>query len=417
MKDIRASIKNKMLSVGIIVVTIIIISALNASKPEPKKKINTEKSWSVNFEEISFQRVHPQIELLGSVESPFDSNLTSAIIAYVKSVPVREGDAVDKGLVLVELEDTDTQIVLKQRQADVAELEAQIRAENNRYQSDQKALTSEQYLLELSKNSLARQKKLMKSNLVSQEKNDSAQFELTRQILTLNARELNIANHDSRLAQLKARLSRTKTTLSDAKLDLDRTQIRAPFSGRITEVNVSPGDRVFEGQTIARIYDQDKLEIRAQIPDRIAGKIKNALANQLQITASATIYGEEVELRLDRLSGKANFGSGGVDALFTVTQGKSLLIIGNSIKLVLNLPALDDVVTAPLSSIFGTNRLYLIENERLQPKTVDVLGHYFNSNGKHRVIVQNNELAQGDRIITTQLPSAISGLKVKPRGQ
>jgi len=80
------------------------------------------------------------------------------------------------------------------------------------------------------------------------------------------------------------------------------------------------------------------------------------------------------------------------------------------------LPPLQNVATLPLSAIYGSNRIYRIENERLQSINVTILGKQFSStDAQDRVIIQSKALKNGDIIATTQLPTAISGLKVIKR--
>ena len=67
-----------------------------------------------------------------------------------------------------------------------------------------------------------------------------------------------------------------------------------------------------------------------------------------------------------------------------------------------------------MSSIYGTNRIYRIENERLAAINVEKLGGQIKQ-GKQFVLVRSEKLKSGDAIITTQLPHAVSGLKIEIR--
>jgi len=78
----------------------------------------------------------------------------------------------------------------------------------------------------------------------------------------------------------------------------------------------------------------------------------------------------------------------------------------------LDLPAIDNVFSVPVSSIYGTNRIYRIEDERLVAVKVEKLGGQFNE-GKQFILVRNETLQAGNEIITTQLPHAVNGLKVE----
>ena len=80
--------------------------------------------------------------------------------------------------------------------------------------------------------------------------------------------------------------------------------------------------------------------------------------------------------------------------------------------MILLLPSIENVFSLPVSSIYGSNRIYRVEDERLAAVKVEKLGsQYINDN--QFVLVRSEKLKAGDEIITTQLPHAVSGLKVE----
>ena len=414
----------------ILVVAILIITALMATKPHPPKKETSEKAWLVSTEHIEFSAESPHIALLGHVESPFSSNLSAAINADVLQVPIRDGQYVEKGQILITLDAREIELLVTQRQADVDELNALIIAENNRFKFDKDSLLEEQQLLKIAIQGVQRQLKLQNSQLGSQEKVDQAETLRAQKALSLNARKLNIADHSSRLVQLNARLNRAKSLLNNAIIDLERAFITAPFSGIITSINVASGERVQSGQVLLSLYDHENMEIRAQLPNRYVSLVKTSLAQGELINAYTESYGNIHPLHLKRLSGQANQGTGGIDALFNpplpaeslsndITLSApmpSTLVLNSTLKVHVVLPPINNVITLPLSAVYGSDRIYRIEEGRLNAINIKILGKQFSgSNKQDRVIIQSNLLKNGDVIATTQLPNAITGLKVIER--
>lgn len=392
-----------------------IIVFLSATKPKPNKTEVEETAWQVSVAKVSFSDQSPEIELLGAVQSPFESELSAAISADVEKVPARTGTKVSQGEILIQLDTRDTQLLISQLEADILDIKAQITSEENRYQADIDSLKQEKELMDIAAKSVERQAKLKQSNLVAQERYDQARSEHARSVLTVTSRELAINSHSARLTQLKARLQRAETALKDAKLDQERATIKAPFDGVITQVNAAPGERVQVGQTLLKLYDQRAMEVKAQIPNRYVTSINRALSDKQEILALADHYGERIELVLARLSGEANRGAGGIDALFVPVEGSDPLILNSTLKLQVTLPPLSAVASLPVSAIYGTDRLYKVENERIQAMSVSIMGRRLSKEGKELVLVSGDELKTGDKIITTQLPNAISGLKVDIR--
>ena len=116
--------------------------------------------------------------------------------------------------------------------------------------------------------------------------------------------------------------------------------------------------------------------------------------------------------RLERLSAEVTRGSGGVDGLFGVSAGGTWLQIGRTVELTVNLPAEPGTVAVPSQALYGNRHLYRIVDGRMRRIDVNRVGEFDTPDGR-RVLVRSSELATGDRVIVTQLPNAVEGLKVR----
>lgn len=399
----------------IIAVAIVLLALLRFTKPEPPTVASEEKAWLVNTESIEVGAYEPHLSLLGKVTSPFDARLSSVISADVAAVPAREGHRVVKGQTLVSLDKREINSRVQQRQADVAELQASLKAERNRFTADKRSLAEEQRLLSVAKEALQRQVRLKSANLVAQERLEQAESELAQRALAVSARQQSIDDHPNRLSQLEARTMRARAALNDAEFDMERSDIKAPFDGLVTQIHVAPGDRVQAGQIIAGIYDTEQLEVRAQLPDKFLSVIRQALGEKEIVTALSDYQGTTVLLQLNRMAGQTNINSGGVDAFFTPMDSGTPLTLNSTLSLNVSLPALPNTITLPVSALYGTNRVYRITDERIEAVTINVVGTQADNEGRTRVIIEKGALTQGEPIVTTQLPNAISGLKVAVR--
>ena len=66
----------------------------------------------------------------------------------------------------------------------------------------------------------------------------------------------------------EATLRDARVQLENAERDLSRTEIRAPYAGRVREESVDQGQFVTRGAKVARIYAVDYAEVRLPVPDR-----------------------------------------------------------------------------------------------------------------------------------------------------
>ena len=403
----------KLLPVVIILVTLLLLVIFKLLQPEPPVKDQEEKTWTVQTAQLADGKKSPQLELYGQVESPHTATITSIINADVKSLDVNEGQHVTQGQLLITLDDTDAKLALDDRTSYVAELEALIDSEKNRYKNDTAALKLEKSLVALAEKKLAREEKTSKTNLTSQSSFDSQKQALHNQKLALNTRQLSVTDHPARLAQLEARLSRNRALAQQAQNDLMRASVISPFDGIVLKTMVSPGERVRPGEVLLEIYATDQVELRAQLPQKFIAIIKESLADQIELTASVKTEASEHTVSLSRISGSIANGGHGVDALFVIdSEELDTLTIGDTLEMTLDLPAIDNVFSVPVSSIYGTSRIYRVEDERLVAVEVEKLGRQYRE-GKQFILVASEKLQAGDEIITTQLPHAFNGLKVE----
>ena len=390
--------------------------ALVKSKPEREPLGAEERSWPVAVVVVEPGTVTPQLPLFALVDSPRVTHLSSAVTADVEAVDVLEGEQVLLDDRLLALDDREIRLVLAQRDAELAGFEADLEHESLRHRNNLAAFAHEEELLELARREVARARNLAQRKVGSQASLDKVRRDEERQMLAVEQRKLAIREHESRRKQIEAKLAKATAQQSQAMLDLERTRVYPPFAGRITEVFVSPGDRVRPGDRLVAMFDGDMLELRAQIPLRYLPVVHTALDRGESLDARANVDGQEVHAVLHRLTARVDRGSGGADGLFRVTQGNAWLQLGRTVGLVLDLPAVHGAVAAPREALYGTNRVFVLDGERMRSVEVERLGDARADDGSDRVILRSPKLKSSDRLIVTHLPNAIDGLKVRLAG-
>ena len=152
----------------------------------------------------------------GTIEACRRAGISPSIGGQIDSLPVKEGDLVEQGQVLMELwnEDQTAQYKLAQSEAKAAKARA-----------NQACV-----LAEVAQREAERQKKLQKKNLSSEEAVDRADGEARAQKAACNA-----ARASSEVSQAQ---------LNVVQAALDRTRLTAPFNGVVAEVNGEIGEFV-----------------------------------------------------------------------------------------------------------------------------------------------------------------------------
>ncbi|WP_162265070.1 efflux RND transporter periplasmic adaptor subunit [Polycladidibacter stylochi] len=100
---------------------------------------------------------------------------------------------------------------------------------------------------------------------LEQAQNQLARFEKLRTSKTISEVQLETAQN-----QLKT----SSIDLKDAKLLLDRRQIRAPFAGILGIYQVDIGDYITTQRRIVGLDDRSQISVEFVVPERFAGKVK-----------------------------------------------------------------------------------------------------------------------------------------------
>ncbi|RKR72392.1 efflux RND transporter periplasmic adaptor subunit [Marinobacter nauticus] len=400
----------KLLPLLMIALSIAGFLLLKATRPEPAEVSATERSWLVQVQEVNPTRATPVLPLYGEVVAPDLQTITATLAGRIDRLPVREGQQVSEGDLLVELDSADIEPVLAQARAQVADLEAQVRSEQVRYRNDQQSLESEKAILDNARRQFERIQSLVERNLASRENLEAATDTLARAELTVRTRERAIAEHPARLQSLEARLSQARASLSSAELDGERAVSTAPFEGMATNLQVAAGDQVSRNQALLSIYPIQGLEVRARVPQMYLGELVDALAEGATLTATAENSGQRFELvRFAGLSDPA-----GTEAVLELNGESGALRPGALQPLLLQRPARDNLIAIPFSALYGADSVYIMtDDNRMQRVTVQRVGEALSENGARRLLIASEHLKPGMRLITTHLPNAITGLKVK----
>ncbi len=401
----------------IAVVTLLLVVMLVATKPDAQVNPPKEPVYTVRALQVTPAPRRPSLMLYGTATSPARARMTSAVAANVLEVYALAGDQRPRGELLIELDPAEADIAVSQARAQMAQAEAQLALDVSQRRNNLASLEHEKALLSLSERAVSRAVRLRQQGVLSEAELDSTKQNHQRQKIAVEQRQLAVQQADAVTRQLKAQVASAEAQLQRAELDLQRTQVVAPFDAAVVQTHVAPGDRVSPGQALIDIYDQSQVEIRAQVPNRYVPALKQALAQGEQIEAQVLYGGARLPARFRRLA--ASGGGGGQNAYFSVAG--STVAVDANVSLELDLPLEDNAVAVPFTALYDLSRIFRVNADgRLESLTVENLGDYHaaddTASTAPQLLVRSAQIETGDRIIITQLPNAITGLKVQVIG-
>jgi RND family efflux transporter MFP subunit len=233
-----------------------------------------------------------------------------------------------------------------------------------------------------------------------------------------------------RLPQLeaaKARVISAESTLQKAQLDLERTDIVAPFAGRVLNKLVGVGQVVASNTPLAEIYATDFVEIRLplkndelgfiDLPERYRYSNAGQLAGGQVKIISDLFQGEEWDAELIRTEGAIDEVARQLHVIAQIedpfaysSDGRAVLKIGQYVRAELAGKVLRDVYVIPNSAIYQGTYIYIVKDDILLRRDVQITWQ----NDDYAVI--GSGLEHGDVLVTTALGQVTSGIRVSVNG-
>ena len=249
--------KKKILIFSLIGLVVIIFIAFNLLK-------SNEKTVAVETDKAKRSDLTATVSAEGKMEAQTQVKISASVPAKITKLPVREGDPVKKGQLLVQLDPVAYQAAVDQAQATL--------------ESSKARLKLAEATLEQSKLIYDRQKKLFEGNLTSQEQFDAARTDY-------NARMAEVESYRYQIAQSKA-------ALVQAQDNLAKTTITSPINGIVTDLNAEVGEIVLvgtmnnPGTVILTVSDLSEIQADVDLDETDVANLK---------------IGQEADIRIDAI--------------------------------------------------------------------------------------------------------------------
>ena len=377
-----------------------------------------EPIWDVRTMTATAGAYRPQIKLIGQIEPLRDITEAAQLSARVIAVLKSDGARVSQGELIVQLDDFDTKQQVLQGQADLAQIETQLKLQQSQQQLDRHVLSIEKAQLSLLQARLQQQQAISQT----QQALEDQKLIIERQALVLSQTETLVANHALNQQQLELQKQQSQLRLNSAQRALEHTRVRAPFAGKLAQVQVKAGQRVSPGQALFRIYSAEAMNIKVQLPTRL-------LATPERLSGSIQQQDHFSELAYHHSEAQLRAGQSGFNAWFSLSE-PDLWLPGEVADVALRLPSTETTYSVPAVALFQDRWLYRVDAEqRLVALEVKVLGTMLEQGETRLVvaivtpsvvpIVTPSTVAPTDgdlRLLATRLNYPTTGMKIYELG-
>lgn len=362
-----------------------LFSTMMATAPKPEKKAEAVKPTAVQVATVELRPVKISVAVQGEVRSRVETRLAPQVsgrIVWVSPAFV-EGGAFRQGETLVRLESADYELAVVRAQSQVAQArEALVREE--------------------------------------------AEAELARkdwEMLGQGAKASALTLREPQMAQASAALAAAQAQLRGAELDLARTRISAPFAGRVRARSANVGDVISPGATIADVFSTEAAEVRVPLTDdQLAhlGAPVGFTADTRRRGPVATIEAN-VGGRQGRWTGTLTRVDAAIDPRTRVVFGvievrdpfsprlAAPLAPGLFVSATLEGSRQQDMLVTPRGALKKNEFVYVVRAD----DTIDIRRVTPVQTTAAEAVFQAN-LAAGERVVVSHLPSVRQGMAVTP---
>ena len=225
------------------------------------------------------------------------------------------------------------------------------------------------------------------------------------------------------LKQAQALLEVAKAQVSSAAKKLNKTEIIAPYAGRIQNVNIDLGTTIIPGQPVGAMYTSSEIEITLAVKDNdlqflsipMDGRKLNP-SEQASVVIESFYKGktQSWEGKLERVDGVIDPITRMINliAVFKndfIETDKPNLPIGLFVEAKIDGITLKNIFEIPINSISKDNEVYIVDKDnQLELRKLTVLKKY------SEFVIIKDGLRAGERIVTSKLSTASNGIKVNP---
>jgi len=379
----------KFLPALVILVAVIVSMVIANTQPNVKKKMHRKALKVVETMVVKPMNWMPTIKTQGTVEASTITTLSTRVSGEVTWVSdaLKPGGFFEKGDVLIKIDAIDYELAIKSAEAELAEA---------------------QYIYQ-------------------EEKAQSIQAKLNWKRLERKEEPNDLVLRKPQMAKAKAVVNAANARLKRAALDLKRTKIVAPYTGRVQEQYVDIGQYVSTGKDLVKVFAIDKVEVRlpltdgqreqVMLPVYYHGDSPKTDDNVSAVIIEATVGGDmhEWEGQLVRIEGvmsretRQQYIVVNIDKPYERSlQGRPPLEIGQLVKARVKGRVNESVFIIPRAALHAENMVMLVDdNNMIQRREVKPIAF----EGDKAII--RDGLVNGERLSVLYLPFITNNTQVK----
>jgi HlyD family secretion protein len=319
----------------------------------------------------------------------------------VEAIYVEDGVQVAAGDLIVELSNTQLQLDVIAREAQVTEQlnnlrNTELSLERNRLEHKRNLVDINYHIIRLQRE-IVRLTPLVEKNMVDggslERLKDEHDWYLARREVTLESQKSDERLQKIQMEQLRLAGDQLNKNLEVASRNMDALNVRAPVAGKLTAFDLEVGQALSRGINIGQIDDPESFKLTANIDEYYLSRV------DLEQTGALSTAGKDYSLSVRKIYPQVQNGTFEVDLVFVGDEPKSIRR-GQTLQLNLELGSPLETLMIPNGAFYqdtGGNWIFVVtpDGQRAVRRTVKL--------GRRNVrdIEVLDGLEPGERVITS----------------
>lgn len=361
-------------------------SACGGSKAQTNTNVNVQAAPATPTSAVAvtpaITRQLPRfLEATGSLAADEQTDVAPTVGGKVVFVGVDLGNFVQRGAVLVRLDDRDARIRLEQATAQVTQAEASVRQAQARIglRAGQRfdparvaEVGSARVALELAEKQLRRYERLIETGDVSRSSYDQQKAQRDQLREQYEAALTTARQNYAAVETAQAAADAARTQISQARKAIADAVVTAPISGYVADRPADLGEYVTTSSKIATIVRTNPLRVRIDIPEQV---VSNVHVGQ-SVSVSVSSYPDRSFAgRVHHIAPNVTPNSRTMTVEAQVENEGDALKPGQFVSVRILLPESTPAVLVPVRAVrteSGTSRVFVIKNGRAEERLVQL---------------------------------------------
>lgn len=250
------------------------------SAQDPTKEAQKAKETPLPVKVVEVQRRDLIIKLKspGEAVTNMKIDMKAEVAGVIKSLNVEESKHVKKGELLVVLDDEKYRLDLELEEATRLNVLSELLVEKRFAEPEESRSGPDKEKIQKAKDDYEEARRNFRNGLISRVEFEKASAEYELSLIESGEKKEEI------LAATKG-LTQAEIRVKTAKMNLEKTKIKAPFSGLIHDIKVSPQEHVTSGRDLFTLVNIDRIRVHAKVLESEIGKMKVGREVDLKFSA------------------------------------------------------------------------------------------------------------------------------------